>query len=92
MGLPATSFTLVCQVAPLRVPLGGQYKLIVSFYGNTGLVASKTFLFSSGTHAFQTVGLTYTVPAPYTRILFNFTYQKSGGYAWFDDALLILLP
>jgi hypothetical protein len=75
-----------------RVPLGGQYKLTVSFYGPAGLVDSKTFNFTSGTHAFQTVGMNYVAPAPYNRILFNFVYQKSTGVAWFDDALLILLP
>jgi hypothetical protein len=38
------------------------------------------------------MSMTYTAPKAYTRILFNFTYQKIGGRAWFDDALLILLP
>jgi CSLREA domain-containing protein len=75
-----------------KVPLGGQYKLIVSFLGTSGVVGSKTFLFTNGTHAYQAIGQIYTVPAAYTRIHFNFTYQKTGGTAWFDDALLILLP
>jgi CSLREA domain-containing protein len=75
-----------------NVPAGGQYKLLVSFLGNSGVVGSRTFLFSSGTHGFQTVGVNYTVPAAYTRIMFNFTYQKTGGVVWFDDGLLILLP
>ena len=74
------------------VPLGGQYKLIVTFQGTSGVVGSKTLLFINGTHVYQAIGQIYTVPAPYTRIHFNFTYQKTGGTAWFDDALLILLP
>jgi CSLREA domain-containing protein len=75
-----------------RVPLGGQYQLMVSFYGPSGLIGTKTFLFSSGTHAYQTKSMIYTAPAAYNKILFNFTYQKTGGIAWFDDAMLILLP
>jgi CSLREA domain-containing protein len=75
-----------------NVPTGGQYKLLVTFSNNSGPVGSVTCLFSSGTHAFQTVGVSYIVPKAYNRIMFNFTYQKAGGIAWFDDALLILLP
>lgn len=75
-----------------NVPIAGQYKLVVSFYKVYGWVGSVTLLFGSGTHAYQTVSTTYAAPAGYDRIVFNFSFQKSTGTAWFDDAMLIRLP
>jgi CSLREA domain-containing protein len=74
------------------VPVGGQYSLTVLFRNHLVTVGSITLTFSSGTHNFQTRSLYYTAPAAYTHITFQFTYQKTSGTAWFDDAALILLP
>ena len=51
-----------------------------------------TLSFTNGTHYFQTLSYYYTAPSAYTRIAFNFTYQKTSGIAWFDNAAVILLP
>jgi CSLREA domain-containing protein len=76
-----------------KVPAGGQYSVQVSFYNKTGgTIGSTTLTFTSGTHDFQTLGVYYTVPAKYDRIFFSFTFQKTGGTAWFDDAALIEIP
>lgn len=91
-GAAGDKFYIALSSRANSVPAGGQYKLIVSFYNGNGLVASKTLLFSNGSHGFQTMSLNYTIPSAYTRILFNFTYQKTDGVAWFDNAMLILLP
>ncbi len=91
-GSAGDKFFISLSSRAVKVPIYGQYKLIVSFYGTSGLIETKTYNFSSGTHAFQTIGVNYVVPAAYNRILFNFTFQKTSGYAWFDDAMLILLP
>jgi CSLREA domain-containing protein len=91
-GLAGDKFYISLSSRAYQVPAGGQYQLLVSFYNGGGLVETKSLLFSNGTHGFQSMSMTYTAPKAYTRILFNFTYQKIGGRAWFDDALLILLP
>lgn len=91
-GSAGDNFYISLSSRSVKVPIYGQYKLIVSFYSPTGLIETKTYNFQSGTHAFQTIGVNYVVPAAYNRILFNFTFQNSSGYAWFDDAMLILLP
>gem|GEM_PF-1897279 len=74
------------------VPVGGQYKLTVLFRNRLVTVGSKTLTFTNGTHNFQTRSAYYTAPVAYTHITFQFTYQKTSGVAWFDDAALILLP
>ena len=56
------------------------------------VVGSQALNFTSGTHNWETVSATYTVPAAYYRVAFRFTFQKTAGTAWFDNAFLILVP
>jgi hypothetical protein len=66
--------------------------MTVNFHNGFTLIGSKTLNFTIGTHYFQTLSYYYTAPSAYTRITFNFTFQKRSGIAWFDDAAVILLP
>lgn len=75
-----------------KVPVDGLYILTVQFRNRLVIVGSKTLTFTNGTHNFQTRSVYYTAPAAYTNIIFQFTYQKTSGLVWFDDAALILLP
>jgi hypothetical protein len=75
------------------VPAGGLYKVEVFFYNNLNVVVgSQALNFSIGTHDWETLSTTYTVPAAYYRVAFRFTYQNTAGTAWFDNAFLILVP
>lgn len=75
-----------------NVPTLGLYQMTVTFHNGFTLIGSKTLNFTNGTHYFQTLSYYYTAPSAYTRITFNFTYQKTSGIAWFDNAAVILLP
>ncbi|MFZ5855463.1 MAG: choice-of-anchor D domain-containing protein [Chloroflexota bacterium] len=75
-----------------NVPTVGLYQMTVTFHNGFTLIGSKTLNFTNGTHYFQTLSYYYTAPSAYTRITFNFTYQKTSGIAWFDNAAVILLP
>lgn len=91
-GSAGDSFHISMSSRASKVTLGGDYKVVVGFYGTTGLIGSTTLRFSSGTHNYQTLSTVYVAPAPYNRIIYNIIYQKTGGTVWFDDAMLILLP
>lgn len=91
-GRAGDKFYIGMSSRAINVPTGGQYSLQATFLSNSGTIGSKTLTFANGNHDFQTLGVYYTVPAAYTRILFKFTYQKTGGIAWFDNAALILIP
>ncbi len=70
------------------VPSGGLYRLQVQFYNDTTLLTTKTKSFAAGTHTFQRVASTYTAPGPYTKVVFQTTFQETSGTAWFDTANL----
>lgn len=91
-GSAGDSFQIGLSSLASKVALGGEYKVVVGFYGSTGIVGTTTLRFSNGTHNYQTLSAVYVAPAPYNRILYNIIYQKTTGTAWFDDAMLILLP
>jgi CSLREA domain-containing protein len=92
-GAAGDKFYLGMASRASKVPVGGQYSVQVTFWKKTaGTIGSTTLTFASGTHDFQTLGVYYTVPAKYDRIFFNFTFQKTSGTAWFDNAVLIEIP
>lgn len=91
-GSAGDAFYISLSSRASSVPLGGQYKVLVGFYDAYRLVGIKSLLFSSGTHGYQTRSTTFVAPTAYTKILYNILYQNPGGTAWFDDAMLILLP
>jgi hypothetical protein len=75
------------------IPPGGKYQVDIIFYSlYNQIIGSQSLYFTNGTHDFETLAAYYTVPAAYYRILFRFTLQKSGGKAWFDNAILVRAP
>ena len=68
-GRAGDKFYIGMSSRAINVPTGGQYSLQVSFLNSKGTIGSKTLTFANGNHDFQTLGVYYTVPAAYTRIL-----------------------
>jgi hypothetical protein len=92
-GLAGDRYSFGLSSRALNIPAGGSYKVEVSFFNRLNRVmATQTLNFTNGTHNFETVNGSLTVPAAYDRIVFRITLQKGSGVAWFDDAFLYLLP
>ncbi len=76
-----------------NVPAGGKYKVEVIFYDTFDhYIMTQTFGFTHGTHNFETVGMTVTVPVNHNRMIFRIVFQNTSGTAWFDDAYMMEVP
>jgi hypothetical protein len=56
------------------------------------IIGSKSINFTNGTHGFETVTGMITAHGQFTWIVFRFTFQKTSGTAWFDNAQVINVP
>ncbi len=92
-GLAGDKYYLSLASRAGNVPAGGQYKFEVVFYDpfNHPLL-TRTFYFTPGTHNWETLGETFTVPEKHNMIRFVITFQNTSGIAWFDNAYIMEVP
>lgn len=77
----------------LNVPAAGLLKVEVTFHNKLNrVIGTQTLNFNTGTHDFELASGTATAPADYYRVSFKFTFQKTSGEAWFDNAFLYRVP
>lgn len=75
------------------VPAGGHYRVeVVLMNMYNVVVGTEVANFNIGTHDFEVATGTIRANAQYTWVVFRFSFQKTGGIAWFDNAQLIPLP
>ena len=88
-GFAGDMFSFGIHSAASNVPAGGAYRVELTFYNSRNqLVGSAVINIPIGSHDFTRYQADYTVPADYRTIYYRFSYQKSSGRAWFDDAFL----
>jgi hypothetical protein len=92
-GAAGQSFTFGLSSAANIVPAGGLYKVEASLFNRFNRVMYTQILtFADGSHDWQTLNDTFTAPSAFTKIRYRFYFQKTSGWAWFDDAFLIQQP
>ena len=92
-GHTGDSFLYGISTASQNAPLAGNYRLDLTFFNSQNrIVGRDTIYFNTGTNPFTIYLDTFTAPANFSYIVYRFTYQKSGGAAWFDDAFLMVAP
>ena len=92
-GHTGDSFLYGISTASQNAPLAGNYRLDLTFFNSQNrIVGRDTINFNTGTNPFTIYLDTFTAPANFSYIIYRFTYQKSGGAAWFDDAFLMVAP
>lgn len=75
------------------IPTGGRYRVeVVLMNMYNVVVGTEVVNFNIGTHDFETATGTIRANAQYTWVVFRFSFQKTSGIAWFDNAQLIVLP
>jgi hypothetical protein len=67
---------------------GGAYSVSIMFFNGARKVATYVVNLTPGTHDFELGSAYVNAPTNYTRIDFRFSFQKTEGTAWFDDAFL----
>lgn len=76
-----------------NIPADGIYRvevILMNMYNR--VVGTKSVDFTVGTHNFESATGTIRANAQYTWVVFRFSFQKTSGIAWFDNAQLIPLP
>ena len=75
------------------VPATGTYKFEIALFDRFSRVMFTQFqTFTNGTHSWETRFGVFTSPAAFTKLRYRIYFQKSVGWAWFDDAFLMLWP
>jgi M6 family metalloprotease-like protein len=92
-GLAGDKYSFGLWSRAQTVPVAGLYKVELMFYNNFGrVIGIQTLSFNTGTHGFELAYVIATAPANFSRIGFRFTFQKTSGEIWFDDAFLFRIP
>jgi hypothetical protein len=92
-GVGGQQFIFGLSSAAYNIPGGGSYKVEIALFNRYNRVMyTNTLYFSDGAHDWQTLFGTFTAPATFNKMRYRIYFQKSAGYAWFDDAFLIQQP
>jgi len=92
-GTGGQQFIYGLSSSALNVATPGTYKVEIALFDRFSRVMFTQFQnFTNGTHAWETRFGTFTAPANFTKMRYRIYFQKSVGWAWFDDAFLMLWP
>ncbi len=93
VGEVGDKYAFILSSKSSAIPVAGQYSLEVTFLNTYNqVVGRKVVNFKTGTHNWQTLVGNITAFRQYTWIVFRFTLKKTGGVAWFDNAILVKIP
>jgi hypothetical protein len=91
-GVAGDTYSFGMYSASQNAPIGGDYRIEVSFYNNFNKLVNKyTVYFNPLTHGFELATDQRAAMGNYNKIIFRFIYNNSSGRAWFDDAFLYFL-
>jgi hypothetical protein len=92
-GAAGQQFAFGLSSRALNVPADGMYTVEVALFNRFNRVMyTQTLTFADGTHDWQAITTNFTAPTAFTKMRFRIYFQKTAGWAWFDDAFLTLLP
>lgn len=92
-GLAGARFLIRLSSKANAIPPLGVYRGTVEFYNQVNqLIATFPLNFSVGTHDWEHLEMTVTVPVNYSRMVFRIALKETSGTAWFDNAAIISIP
>ena len=92
-GAAGNQFSLGLFSSAYNVSSGGTYKVEMSLFDRFNRVMlTQTLNFTDGTHGCELKQANFTAPGAFNKMRYRIYFQKSAGWAWFDDAFLYRLP
>lgn len=75
------------------VPISGIYRMEVELLNTYNQrVGYKEVIFKTGTHDWKTQAGTIKATQQFIWVVYRISFQKTGGTAWFDNAILVKIP